>query len=288
MRDYYEILGVGKTASTDDIKKAFRAAASRTHPDKQGGTDAAFKEVYEAYDVLKDSSRRRQYDEYLKSRNQQHSSTNHQSHTKTESTSSNSSAPKTASSNFTRQESQRRKSFIYRVRYSVAFFFYLVERIIQLIKESIRLLWKFIYQVGFHIYALGMVLFVFAVVSVVAVLALALVSLFGLVPDPDNHLFSAFVLCGAQGFSVAMSFAIGAYQEDKDLYLCRKKMPANTVAAINRGLLVGAIATVVSYVFQWFPMGMNLIGVYITGFSIGVILRLLYVWSRGVDARFDK
>jgi molecular chaperone DnaJ len=62
-RDYYEILGVGKTASADEIKKAFRRAAVEHHPDK-GGDEAKFKEINEAYEVLKDSAKRQRYDQF--------------------------------------------------------------------------------------------------------------------------------------------------------------------------------------------------------------------------------
>lgn len=62
-RDYYEILGVGKTASADEIKKAFRRAATQHHPDR-GGDEAKFKEVNEAYEVLKDPSKRQRYDQF--------------------------------------------------------------------------------------------------------------------------------------------------------------------------------------------------------------------------------
>lgn len=62
-RDYYEILGVGKNASADEIKKAFRRAAIEHHPDK-GGDEAKFKEINEAYEVLKDSSKRQRYDQF--------------------------------------------------------------------------------------------------------------------------------------------------------------------------------------------------------------------------------
>jgi molecular chaperone DnaJ len=63
-RDYYEVLGVGKGASDDEIKKAFRKAAVKHHPDKEGGDEAKFKEVNEAYEVLKDKQKRQRYDQF--------------------------------------------------------------------------------------------------------------------------------------------------------------------------------------------------------------------------------
>jgi molecular chaperone DnaJ len=63
-RDYYETLGIGKSASADEIKKAFRRKAVELHPDKQGGDEAKFKEVNEAYEVLKDTSKRQRYDQF--------------------------------------------------------------------------------------------------------------------------------------------------------------------------------------------------------------------------------
>lgn len=63
-RDYYEILGVGKDASADEIKKAFRRLAVQYHPDKEGGDEAKFKEINEAYEVLKDQSKRQRYDQF--------------------------------------------------------------------------------------------------------------------------------------------------------------------------------------------------------------------------------
>ncbi len=63
-RDYYEVLGVGKNASADEIKKAFRRKAVELHPDKETGDEAKFKEVNEAYDVLKDPSKRQRYDQF--------------------------------------------------------------------------------------------------------------------------------------------------------------------------------------------------------------------------------
>lgn len=62
-RDYYEVLGVGKDASADEIKKAFRRAAIEHHPDR-GGDEAKFKEINEAYEVLKDGEKRKRYDQF--------------------------------------------------------------------------------------------------------------------------------------------------------------------------------------------------------------------------------
>jgi molecular chaperone DnaJ len=62
--DYYEILGVSRNANQDEIKKAFRKQAHKLHPDKTGGDDKKFKEVNEAYQVLSDSVKRQQYDQY--------------------------------------------------------------------------------------------------------------------------------------------------------------------------------------------------------------------------------
>lgn len=63
-RDYYEVLGVSKTASDDEIKKAFRRLAVQHHPDKEGGNEEKFKEINEAYDILKDSQKRQRYDQF--------------------------------------------------------------------------------------------------------------------------------------------------------------------------------------------------------------------------------
>lgn len=62
-RDYYEVLGVSKDASADEVKKAFRRAAVEHHPDK-GGDETKFKEINEAYEVLKDASKRQRYDQF--------------------------------------------------------------------------------------------------------------------------------------------------------------------------------------------------------------------------------
>ena len=71
-RDYYEVLGVGKNASADEIKKAFRKLSIKYHPDKQVGKSEAeqkeaeekFKEAAEAYEVLSDSKKKQEYDMY--------------------------------------------------------------------------------------------------------------------------------------------------------------------------------------------------------------------------------
>lgn len=62
-RDYYEVLGVKKDASADEIKKAFRRKAVEHHPDR-GGDEAKFKELNEAYEVLKEPSKRQRYDQF--------------------------------------------------------------------------------------------------------------------------------------------------------------------------------------------------------------------------------
>lgn len=63
-RDYYEILGIGKDASADEIKKAYRKLAVKHHPDKEGGDESKFKEATEAYEVLKDATKRQRYDQF--------------------------------------------------------------------------------------------------------------------------------------------------------------------------------------------------------------------------------
>ncbi len=66
-RDYYEVLGVSKSASADEIKKAYRKVAMQFHPDRNPGDKAAeekFKEAAEAYEVLSDPDKKTQYDRY--------------------------------------------------------------------------------------------------------------------------------------------------------------------------------------------------------------------------------
>jgi len=63
-KDYYTILGIQKGATKDDIKKAFRKLAHQYHPDKQGGNEAKFKEINEAYQILSDDKKRAEYDTY--------------------------------------------------------------------------------------------------------------------------------------------------------------------------------------------------------------------------------
>lgn len=63
-KDYYKTLGVDKSASADEIKKAFRKTAHKYHPDKKDGDEAKFKEANEAYQVLSDDKKRAQYDQF--------------------------------------------------------------------------------------------------------------------------------------------------------------------------------------------------------------------------------
>ncbi|MCG2692853.1 molecular chaperone DnaJ [Candidatus Parcubacteria bacterium] len=64
MSNYYDILGVPKTASSEEIKRAFRKLAHQHHPDKSGGDEQKFKEANEAYQVLSNPKKRKQYDQF--------------------------------------------------------------------------------------------------------------------------------------------------------------------------------------------------------------------------------
>lgn len=63
-KDYYQILGVSKSATQEEIKQAFRKLAHKYHPDKEGGDEAKFKEINEAYQVLGDPTKRKKYDQF--------------------------------------------------------------------------------------------------------------------------------------------------------------------------------------------------------------------------------
>ena len=66
-RDYYEVLGISKGASADEIKKAYRTKAKELHPDRNTDDpdlEAQFKEAGEAYEVLKDADKKAAYDRY--------------------------------------------------------------------------------------------------------------------------------------------------------------------------------------------------------------------------------
>jgi len=63
-KNYYDVLGITKSATKDDIKKAFRKLAHQFHPDKKGGNADKFKEVNEAYGILSDDKKRAEYDTY--------------------------------------------------------------------------------------------------------------------------------------------------------------------------------------------------------------------------------
>lgn len=61
-KNYYDVLGVGRNATQDDIKKAFRELSKKYHPDRKDGNEEKFKEVNEAYSTLSDENKRKEYD----------------------------------------------------------------------------------------------------------------------------------------------------------------------------------------------------------------------------------
>jgi molecular chaperone DnaJ len=63
-KDYYQILGISKNVSQEEIKQAFRKLAHQYHPDKAGGSEAKFKEINEAYQVLSNPEKRQKYDQF--------------------------------------------------------------------------------------------------------------------------------------------------------------------------------------------------------------------------------
>src|SRR5437868_10068304 len=66
-RDYYEVLGVGRNATAEELKRAYRKLALQYHPDRNNGdpqAEARFKEINEAYEVLSDQSKRQRYDTF--------------------------------------------------------------------------------------------------------------------------------------------------------------------------------------------------------------------------------
>jgi len=63
-KNYYDILGINKSASKEEIKKAFHKLAHKYHPDKKGGDETKFKEVNEAYQTLFNDGKRQQYDTF--------------------------------------------------------------------------------------------------------------------------------------------------------------------------------------------------------------------------------
>ena len=77
MNNYYEILEVSKDATQDEIKKAYKKLAKKFHPDinKESGAEEKFKKINEAYEVLSDETKRKEYDQKLNSSNNSYSYT---------------------------------------------------------------------------------------------------------------------------------------------------------------------------------------------------------------------
>ena len=61
-KDYYKILGVDRGVQQEDLKKTYKKLSKQYHPDKKGGNEERFKEISEAYNVLGDEQKRREYD----------------------------------------------------------------------------------------------------------------------------------------------------------------------------------------------------------------------------------
>ena len=61
-KNFYDVLGVSKTATQDEIKKAYRELCKKYHPDKHGGDDTKIKEINEAYAIIGDETKRKEYD----------------------------------------------------------------------------------------------------------------------------------------------------------------------------------------------------------------------------------
>ena len=78
VKDYYQVLNIQKTASDDDVRKAYRTLALQFHPDKNNspGAEEKFKEISEAYEVLSDSAKRQDYDRATASEAQRNSNSN--------------------------------------------------------------------------------------------------------------------------------------------------------------------------------------------------------------------
>ena len=284
MRNYYQILGVERTADTADIKKAFRSAASRTHPDKEGGTEDAFKEVYEAYDVLKDDTRRRQYDTYLLIREEQErrAKASHDGARYTD----EQSAKAHQASEFKKEESKRRGSFMYRVRYGVAYAFYQADRVAYVIRKATYYIFNFLGEsisaIFFILASIGLTM----IGTLIALLVLFLLSFFGLVRDPQYYFVDSFILSFALGGSIMITQVVDNYNRST-LYVCRNKLTANGFRLVNRGLFLGALFVTVAYIFEW-ASGTALAALYAGGVFVSTLIHILRNWSKDVDLTQTK